>query len=391
MVTGVLRNRALLDHFILQVGGRPLDRIDPPVLDALRLGAQQIAFMRIPDHAAVSETVDAAGRIAPKARGFVNAILRKMTRVDLKALTPTGADLGATAVRLSHPLWLLKKWASRYGSARAEAIAAANQQPSVPDLLVNTTRIEMGEAIALLEQRRIPFIRSTLLPTMVRLTEGSTSPVASEIESGLFHPLDEGSAMVAEIARRVSTGQILDAAAAPGSKTIYLGCQGLSVVSSDIDLPRLRMLRSFWTRSFSSPHSIVVADATRPPFDSFDTVLIDAPCSATGIIRKYPEIRWRLDPSTISSYGRRQLEILRGVGSIASRHVVYSTCSIEPEENDHVVREFLDSTPGWELGDIAAVVPSNIRDRIDRGALRLLPDQGTDGFTVFVLTHETAR
>jgi len=152
--------------------------------------------------------------------------------------------------------------------------------------------------------------------------------------------------------------------------------RGARVVSNDISITRLRPL-------FGRSSKIVVSDALRPPFRRpFETVLLDAPCSATGTIRKNPELKWRLQESDLASFAALQKKLLQSALEMARRYVVYSTCSLEREENDDVVAT---AGPGWARADLTPWAPEGARGWVDGGVLRLTPDSGADGFTAFVL------
>ncbi len=340
LVLGVLRWRSRLDHAIAQFAQR---KVDPLLLEILRLGAFQLLFGDVAQYAAVGETV----ALAPKhARGFANAVLRRIA--EGKAKEPE--DL---ATRTAHPEWLIARWTKQYGAARAARIAEADQQWSYPDVLTDAPPDD-AEA-------------SSLVPGVWKLKHSSAG-----VEG---YALDEGSALVAAIAAATSN-DILDLAAAPGGKTIVMRARGASVVSNDVSLTRLRPL-------FGRSSKIVVSDGRRPPFRrQFATVLLDAPCSATGTIRKNPELKWRLRESDIATFTVLQKELLRSALTLARDFVVYSTCSLEPEENDEVIAS---AGEEWERVDLTPFVPEGARSWVEDGVLRLTPDSGADGFTAFGL------
>jgi len=327
LVLGVIRWRSRLD-FAIDFYAK--SRIEPEIRDVLRLGAYQLMFMDIAKYAAVAETVS----LAPKrARGFANAILR---RISEKAPEPDDV-----ATRTSHPQWLIDRWTRNFGAQRAEAIADANQELSYPDVL------------ALTDEAPPDATPSTIVDRVYKLRGSS-----AELDRTKFWPMDEGSALIASIAAKQGN-DIIDLAAAPGGKTLYMANRGARVVSNDVSIARLLALRD---------GKRVVGDARRPPFRRrFQVVLLDAPCSATGTIRKNPEIKWRLRESDLASFAKRQRELLASALDLASETVVYSTCSLEPEENDAVVA----ASGARIVGDV----------------MRLTPDGGTDGFTAFVLRH----
>lgn len=325
LVLGVLRWRSRLDFVVNHFAKR---RIDGEVLDVLRIGAYQLLFMDVAAYASVSESVS----LAPKhARGFVNAVLRRIA----EGKAPEPRDV---ATRTAHPEWLIARWTRTYGAERAARIAEANQELSYPDVFTDDPPADAEP--------------SALVPGVWKL-KGSSAGIDG-------YALDEGSALIATVAASTSH-DVLDLAAAPGGKTIVMRARGASVVSNDVSLARLRPL-------IGKSSKIVVSDGRTPPFSRrFETVLLDAPCSATGTIRKNPELKWRLRESDIASFVPLQRELLRSACELAKTYVVYATCSLEPEENDEVVRD----VAGFEI--------------VENGVLRLTPDGGTDGYTCFTL------
>lgn len=342
LVLGVLRWRSQLDWTIATLAKRSILKLDRSVLTILRLGLCQIQHMNVPPHAAVSETVDLAPQ---RARGFVNAILRAALRD-----APQPPDV---ATRTAHPKWMLDRWTARYGAMRAAKIGEANQQLSYPDVLALAGDVPPDAE------------KSQLVDDLWKL-HGSSA----ELDRARFYPMDEGSAVIAAMARACGD-DVLDLAAAPGGKSLYLHHHGARVVSNDVSLSRVRPLIGR-TR-------VLVSDGRQAPFRRrFEVVLLDAPCSATGTIRKNPEIKWRLRESDLPAFAKLQRELLASAMELAEKYVVYSTCSLEEEENDAVVE-------GFERADAAEFVPEGARSWVQNGALRLTPESGADGFTAFVL------
>jgi 16S rRNA (cytosine967-C5)-methyltransferase len=365
LVLGVLRWRSRLDFVIDQLSARG---VEPDVRDVLRLGVLQLLFTKTALHAAVSETVD----LAPiRARGFVNALLRRLTREG----EPEPRDV---ATRTAHPPWLIARWSRRFGEERAAKIAAANQELSFPDVLSEAPPADAEP--------------SALVPGMWKLRGSS-----AEVEG---YALDEGSGVIADLAAATSR-DILDLAAAPGGKTIVMRSRGADVVSNDVSLGRLVILsRKDGEGSVRAgdPHTdpsassrlrmtsrLVVSDGRQPPFARrFSTVLVDAPCSATGTIRKNPELKWRLRESDIANFVPLQRELLASACELAREFVVYSTCSLEPEENDEVVK----TIDEFEIVDAAQFANAEVAKWIEDGVLRLTPESGADGFTAFALRRK---
>ncbi len=351
LVLGVLRWRSRLDFAVSLLAKR---KIDEPLLDVLRLGAYQLLYMDVAKYAAVAETVE----LAPKhARGFVNAILRRVTDIEPPDL----------ATRTAHPPWLIERWIRNYGEERAARIAAADQELSYPDVITTASPPDATP--------------SNLVPGMWKL-RGSSAEVEGIV-------LDEGSAVIADIAAATSS-DILDLAAAPGGKSVVATLRGAHVVSNDISIGRLRAQGAGGGAQVvpSREHDLrpapcalrpVVSDGRLPPFRrKFDTVLLDAPCSATGTIRKNPELKWRLHEEDLASFATLQREMLASAAQLANKYIVYSTCSLEPEENDEIVA-------GFEKLDVGDFVNDDVRRWVENGVLRLTPDSGADGFTAFVL------
>lgn len=345
LVLGVLRWRSRLDHAIGVLAKRSIRQLDQQVVEVLWIGLYQLLYMEVAPYAAVSETVD----LAPKrARGFVNAILRSATR----SKPPEPPDL---PTRTAHPAWLIERWIRAYGAERAARIAEANQELSYPDV------VSLNGAVP---PESIP---SALVPDVYKL-HGSSA----ELDRREFYPMDEGSAVVAAIARGAGD-DILDLAAAPGGKSLYMSHLGARVIANDASIARLAPMRR-------RQIPLVVSDGRQASFArQFDVVLLDAPCSATGTIRKSPELKWRLREAEIAQFAVLQKELLRNAKALARKYVVYSTCSLEPEENDAVVE-------GYARADITSFVPEGARRWVENGVLRLTPESGADGFTAFVLT-----
>ncbi len=350
VVLGVLRWRSRLDFIIGTLAQRAVHKLEPIVLDALRVGVYQLLHMDVANYAAVSETVS----LTPKrARGLVNAILRRVA----EGKVPVPEDL---PTRTAHPRWLIERWSRAFGAERAERIAAANQELSYPDVLA------LGDAPPPDSEP------SSLVPGLWKL-HGSSA----ELDRRDFYPMDEGSAVIAAVARSCGD-DILDLAAAPGGKSIFMTHRGAHVVSNDVSIARLRPL-------IGRDPRVVVSDGRQAPFRrKFEVVLLDAPCSATGTIRKNPEIKWRLREHDLAKFAALQRQLLASAMTLASRYVVYSTCSLEPEENDAIVA-------GHQGEDITPHVPEGAREWVRDGVLRLTPESGADGFTAFVLAVPSAN
>lgn len=388
LVLGVLRWRSLLDTWIVELTSRPLKKLDRSTIEVLRLGLFQVAFTEIESHAAVNETVKLAARRAARAKGMVNAVLRQALRNGVRPESVDASSVASLARTTAHPEWMVARWADRFGLTRAAAICQANQQYSFPDLLVNGAKISVDDAEELLRNRGYAVRRGRFVPEMLTLDAG-TADIRDEVSSGVVYPMDEGSALVASLVSR-DAGVVLDAAAAPGGKSLVLSMQGRRVISNDISMARLQTLRRS-SALFSARNPIIVSDGGALPLTrSVDAVLLDAPCSATGTIRRNPEIKWRLRESDLAKFAALQLRMLTEAMRVAQREVVYSTCSLEAEENDAVVAEALGNEPAFERVSVndAVIVSESVADWIDADVLRLTPESGCDGFTVHKLRRK---
>lgn len=330
IVFGVLRLQAQLDFLIQHYSGRGVAKLDFEVLLALRMGVYQLRYLdRIPPHAGVGQSVELVkSQGFRSATGFANAVLRKVGREEIA--------WPSRAVELSHPEWLLDRWDREYGAETTALIARANLRP--PETYV-----------------RIP--RGSEVPpdVMVELTEipGCYRLVAGEADG--FRIQDIGSQSVVPLLDLAPGQTFLDLCAAPGNKTAQALESGVHAVACDFHAKRVEMLKPLGVH-------VVHLDGTRPlPFGRrFDRILLDAPCSGTGTLARNPEIKWRLQPEDILDLHRRQGALLRNALEVLAPGgvLVYSTCSLEREENDGVV-EALGLTPDQVMRRIPGVHPGD--------------------------------
>jgi 16S rRNA (cytosine967-C5)-methyltransferase len=348
LVLGVLRWQIALDARMVPLLARPDMEVSTPVAVALRLGAFQLLHLdRIPAHAALSESVElvrAAGH--GHASGMVNAILRKLQRqVPVKAKLYEATE--AFADRLGHPGWMVERWVKNYGRSAAMAVCEYDQQP----------------------------------PALGGL-------FGDEAEGEGMPRMDDGSRLAAELAAKsvAAPKRIWDCCAAPGGKTLMLAKRHpqAEIVASDVSSKRVKALAE--RLKDLTAVRVLEADATRlgEGEGEFDLILCDVPCSGTGTLGRNPEIKLRLEPAELSRQAKRQREILTAaLGRLSEGgRLVYSTCSLEPEENERVVEAVLGELPGFErlaVGPVLeSVVPSSAA-LVREGYLRTLPGVGFQG------------
>ena len=343
LVLGTLRRRGLLDHALARAASRPLEKVAPGVLDALRLAAYQLLFTRVAPHAALSESVDLARSVEPRAAGFANAVLRRLQREGLPAEPdPAGDTLAWLTSFGSLPPWLAERWLARLGPERAVARARAALQAPATHFRLNPRVPDAARQAA----DAGVLAREAGVPGALELVDGRLAPLLS---AGVAYAQDEGSQLVARLA--ASDGLVLDACAAPGGKSLLLADAGggrTRVIAADASRRRVRTLAHLVARWRAEEVSVVAADALHPPFRGpFDAVLLDAPCSGLGTLARHPDIRWRLGPNEVGRHAERQRALLEAAAPLvrAGGRLVYATCSVEPEENEGVLAPFLAAHP----------------------------------------------
>ena len=356
LVMGVLRWRSLLDWQISGSSKQPLSRLDLEILISLRLAVYQLRWLsRIPARAAINESVELVKRARKRsAAPFVNAVLRKLVAElppGINAAPPEIDDVstGTLAASSAHPVWMVERWARAYGLATASQICRHNQ--SIP---ATTIRLRHPEAEEGLRSAGIDLARGALLASARRVLHGDVTKT-SAFQNGWCVIQDEASQLVAALVGRGK--HVLDCCAAPGGKTLAVADRNPAAEIAAVDLHphRARLLRrlvsahSAVTAIGVGNITVIAADARDLPFAaSFDRVLADVPCSGTGTISRNPEIKWRLTPEDFSDLRTRQIAILRsGLARLAAGgRLIYSTCSLERDENEDVVEGFVagDST-----------------------------------------------
>jgi 16S rRNA (cytosine967-C5)-methyltransferase len=363
IAAGTLRWRAAFDHLITTFAKREIARLDLEVVTILRLSLfQLLRLTRVPASAVVDDAVQMARKAGKKsAAPFVNAMLRRASRERHQLPLPGRPANGATAdewiayvaTTLSHPRWLVERWMHRYGREAAVAWATFNNTPAPLTIRANTLRGSRDDLSAKLAAHGVvtepcPHARDGLI---ARRGNPLATPLA---HTGDFFVQDEASQLVAEFAAARPGERVLDACASPGGKTTAMaaamGDAGL-IVACDVRDRRVRLLQRTVREAAATSVRVVQVDASRPlPFQAaFDLVLIDAPCSGLGTLRRDPDIKWRRTPDEFPTFAERQLRILT-FASHSLRpggRVVYSTCSSEPEENEDVVDAFLANRPGF--------------------------------------------
>lgn len=390
-VLGVLRRRAVLDHVIASAATRASDRIEPAVLVALRIGSYALLFLdRVPEYAAVDTAVDLVKRGGARgAAAFVNAVLRRVAREGRALLPPrprTG-DAGALALVSSHPDWWVERLVARLGWAEAASVLDADNEPAPTVIRACLRRVTARDLAARLAEDGVATAPADFATGCLRVTNGDPAR-ARAFREGLFWFQDEAAVLSATLLGPVVGPRALDACAAPGGKTMVLAdalVEGGVVVAADRHAGRLRRLEVSRRRLGADAVAPVAVDLLTPAFArTFDQVLVDAPCSGTGTMRRHPEIRWRLNADDPARLAIRQGRLLDAAAELVRPEgcLVYAVCSMEPEEGSAVVARFLDRRPGYRLDDPAEILPASARRFVGPDlAVRTSPaDAGLDGF-----------
>ncbi|MGH8014458.1 MAG: 16S rRNA (cytosine(967)-C(5))-methyltransferase RsmB, partial [Candidatus Binataceae bacterium] len=391
LVLGTITWQGRLDYELARLCSRPLQSLPVELAIILRMGLYQVRMLtRIPPHAAVDTAVRLArqcGGEAARAGGMVNAVLRRALR-QLEPL-PNRADDEAEylAVAYSHPRWLVERFIQWFGEHQAETLLSANNQAAPNVIRVNLARDPARVIEQRLTQEGFEFTNGALEETLI-LKEAL--PVDSKAYcDGMFTPQSEASQMVARMLAPVGGATVVDCTAAPGGKSTHIaelvGPEG-KVIACDLNFAGLRKIRKLAGRLGHQAIHFVRADCAKAmPLrqNSFDYVLLDAPCTGSGTMREHPEIRWRLIAADFDRMARLQRAMLDEAARLlrVGGALVYSVCSVAPEEGPEVMRDFLASHREFKL-DATPPIPATLRHVLsDDGTMRTRPDRDRrDGF-----------
>lgn len=395
LVYGVLENRLYIDRLIGSVSKTPPGKMKPWVRNAVRIGVYQLFWMeRVPQSAAVNESVKLVKLRYESLSAFANGVLRALQRQGSVLEAARLDDAEGLSVRYSHPLWLVKRWLDRFGKERTLQILQADNSPAGLTLRVNRLKINAADLVALLEKQGVTAQCSPLLPEAVQVTElgDRELPELPAYREGLFSIQDISSMLVAHAMAPAPGSRILDLCAAPGGKSLHAAewMEGTGeVVSRDLHPHKVKLIADGAARLGLEAVHAGQGDALAPEAawtGAFDHVLLDAPCSGTGIIRKKPEIRYNRTEKDVETLSELQFAMLRRAGQCVKNHgqLIYSTCTMEYEENEGVVRRFLKENPAFEVIDVNGRIPEALRG--EGPFIRMYPGpEGLDGFFIAVM------
>jgi 16S rRNA (cytosine967-C5)-methyltransferase len=399
LVHGVLRRQLALDAALAYAAERSLERIELPVRVLLRLGGYQLLYLdRVPEHAAVHETVELAKRVGlARAAGLTNAVLRRIAR-DPRVPLPDEA-LARISVEESHPLWLVRRWAARFGVEEARALCHANNQPAPLCLRVNVTRTRRETLLGAFRsaQPEAQIDLGRFADTALTLRGAGTATMLPGYREGDFQVQDEAAQLIGTFTDHRS-GSGLDVCAAPGGKACHLAERSLhagsAILALDISSHKLRRVDAEAARlKLSNLHSVAADARSRLPVrpGSQHTVLVDAPCSGLGTLRRHPELRYRRQEEDLVRMSSLQWQILTSAADCVAPGgtLTYAVCSGEPEEWAAHRNRFLGERADFE----PAPSPSESFGSEEAAAL-VTPEgvfetwphrQGLDGFAAFRL------
>ncbi|HEY8211121.1 MAG TPA: 16S rRNA (cytosine(967)-C(5))-methyltransferase RsmB [Myxococcaceae bacterium] len=378
---GAARREMALDHALAQVSDHKLSTLEDRVLAALRVGAYQVFYTRVPRHAAVAETVEALKSLRlQRAAGFANAVLRKVAAMSELPLPPESEPVKRLAVRESHPEWLVERWTRQFGPARAEQMLVADNVPPPVVVRANRSRNSRDRLLEELRGAGVDASPTSISPAGVVL--GSPGPLEDVLgyREGLWQVQDEAAQLVVEYAAIPDGARVLDACAAPGGKACALA-ERVRVTACDVHKNKLRKIESEAKRlGVEGRLEVKQHDAQKPFSEEYDAVVLDAPCSGLGTLRRHPELRYRRKPEDVGRLAALQVRLLESCQAAVAPGglLVYAVCSVDPQEGSDQVELFLRSHPDF-TAEPPPAMPAGAP--LAQGYLRTLPGpEALDGF-----------
>ncbi|WP_317952638.1 16S rRNA (cytosine(967)-C(5))-methyltransferase RsmB [Paenibacillus chitinolyticus] len=397
IVYGTIQRRNTIDYYLAKLVTKGLGKLQPWVRSLLRMSLHQLLYLeRVPDHAVVSEAVNIAKRRGHQGiSGMVNGVLRSAIRQRAELTLPQGmTDAERISLEHSHPEWLVRRWIKQYGAEACERICKANNEPPHVSIRANERRQHQG---ALLEQLRLGGFDaepSALSPAGIVVSSGGNMALTQGFGQGDYSIQDESSMLVAEALQPEAGMTVLDCCAAPGGKTAHIAEKmddTGTVWACDLHPHKKRLIDEQAQRLGLKSVRTLVKDARELAGEfepaSFDRILLDAPCSGFGVIRRKPDLKWGKREEDIAGIAAVQQSILEAVHGLLKPGgvLVYSTCTIERTENEDAVARFLEAHPEFVLDPIPTTgwPESAPLEQAASGMISIMPDRyGTDGFFI---------
>ncbi len=397
LVYGTISRMNTIDYFLEPFIAKGLAKLQPWVRNLLRLSFYQLYYLdRIPSHAAVNEAVNIAKRRGHQGiSGMVNGVLRNVLRRKVELVLPENLPpVKRIALEHSHPEWLVAQWVKQYGEETAEAICRANNEPPSVSVRVNRSRISREELIEKMQEQGLEAVSSSMSPDGILVKSGGNMALTPWYKEGLLSVQDESSMLVGDAVGPKPGMTVLDCCAAPGGKTCHMAeiMDGSGeVVANDIHPHKAKLIQDHAIRLGLRNIQTLSEDASklgeRFEPESFDRVLLDAPCSGLGVIRRKPDLKWAKTPGDIKEISGVQRELLDSVSGLVKPGgvLVYSTCTIEKAENGEMVRAFLERHPEFQLAEEQPESWNHLKEAAVRESvgLQILPqDAHSDGFYI---------
>lgn len=394
---GSLRYLKTIDWVLGQFVKQPLSAQTAPVRNILRLGVYQLMYMdKVPASAACNEGAEMAKKHGhPGAVKFVNGVLRGISRRLSEIKFPGLADdpVAHISIKYSHPTWMVERWLNEFGQEDTILLCSSNNVPPPNTVRVNTLKTTRGELIERLVKEGLAAKETAFAPEGIVIEGFLSIGSIAAFQEGLFQVQDESSMLAGRALAPEPGSKVIDTCSAPGGKTTHLAQlmenRG-EIIAVDVHPHKLELIKENSGRLGINIIREIAGNAARMPeklYNSADYVLVDAPCSGLGVLRRRPDARWRKEPEQIAELVKLQAEILESASRCVRKGgvLVYSTCTITREENLGQVEGFLAGHPEFALEDLTSLLPGSLdADRtMDRGYLQLLPHRhGTDGFFI---------
>lgn len=401
LVYGVVKWKLTLDRTVAACSSIRMEKLSPWIKNILRLGAYQLLYLtRVPASAAVNESVNLARRYGHKASaGYVNAVLRNIAGGGGKDIVPDREKdtVGHLSLRYSYPKWITERFMDIFGEEFAESLLEAGN--GVPDLTVraNTLKTSAEGLVETLKNEGVDALPGKYIKEAVIIKSQVSVTGLDSFRNGLFQVQDESSMLPAIVLAPQPGEKVLDACSAPGGKATHMAQlmrnNGL-ITAMDIHEHKLKLIKDTADRLGTDIIRTELHDAAVPVPQNdgaYDRVLLDAPCSGLGIIRRKPDIKWAKESRDIGSITALQRRLINSVSKAVRPGgvMVYSTCTLLPDENERIVRDFLNENDDFYDDDISAFLPHGLSEHARGGMLQVYPNRdGTDGFFIARLARK---
>ena len=401
IVYGIIENRIYLDYIISNASKIKLKKIHSIILEILRIGIYQILYMdRIPNSAAVNESVKLAKKYGHKGTiGYVNGVLRAISRdPDKYTYIDDSNKIDYISIKYSHPKWMVARWIGEYGFEFTEALCKANNETPSLNIRVNTLKTSKNDLISSLHNKGINLKEALYARDCLIVDQAQNITDLDEFRDGLFTIQDESSMLVAQIMNPQKGSNVLDVCSAPGGKSTHMAQimdnKGL-IISRDIYEHKIHLIDENARRlgiDIIKAENMDALEKDENLIGKMDYILLDAPCSGLGLIRRKPEIKWNRSEDDIATLSKLQYDIIMNVKDYlrVGGVLVYSTCTIEKDENINLIKRFIEENPNYSLTNIEDNFDYKAKlDTLQEGYIQLFPHiHKTDGFFIAKMFRE---